>query len=113
MRNAVKSRYRGKSQSSLKATIHANHGVIWGKSQHRPLSVIAAEIRTSWKKVHGEAEPYLAALEKLHSIHDKYGGESAIEIVSRLRWSLRTWKGLVARRIKRELDAILKEQRRK
>jgi hypothetical protein len=75
---------------------------------HRPIRDIAAEIRADWRPVHGEAEPYVAAMEKLNSVNDSYHADSAVEVLSRFRWAARTWRGPTAVRIKKEIEDILK-----
>lgn len=76
----------------------------------RALSDIAYEIRRNWSKVYFAAEPYLAAMATLHSIHDNYMYDSADSIVRYFLVNATTWKGEVARRIKAELRTLLKER---
>jgi hypothetical protein len=73
----------------------------------RPIREIAADVRADWANVHGMAEPALAAMETLDSIHDSYYQDSGVEVVARFVDAARTWKGPTARRIKEELRAIL------
>ncbi len=65
---------------------------------HRPLHEIATEI----------AVPYIVAMYDLTSITDSYGADSAQDIVLRFLCNAVTWRGETARRIKRELRAILR-----
>jgi hypothetical protein len=77
----------------------------------RPLSEIAAEIRADWgPRINSAAAPYVAAMEKLKRIEDDYGHETAVEIVVRFLSVANTWRGKTARRVKAELNAMLKTQ---
>lgn len=82
------------------------------KKPHRPLRVIAAEIKAEidnnqWAK-HSAfyASPYLAAMLELNSIQDKYYLDSAREVVLRFLCNAQTWRGETARRIKAELKGM-------
>lgn len=55
----------------------------------------------------GMAKPYVDAMAELHSIRDKYGLDTAVEIVARFIGVAGTWRGPAARRIKTELKGIL------
>jgi hypothetical protein len=74
----------------------------------RSLSLIASEIRKDWKNVNFAARPYLDAMGSLNSIGDKYGYDSASEIVLYFLSNAGTWKGENAKRIKSELKKMLK-----
>lgn len=74
----------------------------------RPLSEIASEIRRTWTPVYFGAVPYLQAMGSLDGIGDTYGADDARGIVLYFLSNARTWKGETARRIKAELNAILK-----
>jgi hypothetical protein len=74
----------------------------------RPIHVIAREIRKTWPKVWFGAVPYLDAMGSLDSIKDTYGCDSAREIVLYFLANAQTWKGEDARRIKKELNDMLK-----
>jgi len=77
----------------------------------RPLHVIAAEIRANWPRVYFGAEPCLAAMERLTSINDAYGADSAREIVLYFLASANTWRGPAAKQIKAELKSLLQGRR--
>lgn len=77
-------------------------------TEHRPLWVIAREIRTDWKKPYFGAFPYLEAMAALNSIHGAYYEDSAKSIVAYFLANANTWKGDTARRVKAELKALLK-----
>jgi hypothetical protein len=76
--------------------------------QTRPLYEIAREIRNDWKKVYFGAVPYLNAMQTLDSMSDKYDMDSARTIVAYFLANAMTWKGETARRIKAELNKMLK-----
>jgi hypothetical protein len=74
---------------------------------YRPLYVIAAEIRRTWKNVYFGAVPYLAALGDLDKITDTYIAEDARSMVLYFLANANSWRGADARRIKAELKAML------
>ena len=74
----------------------------------RSLSVIAAEIRQDWKPVHYTAKPYLDAMHSLKTMNDKYYADSATSVVAYFLANASTWKGETARRVKKELNKMLK-----
>lgn len=74
----------------------------------RPLYVIAAEIRKDWKNVNFGAEPYLGAMMGLNKITEKYGVDSAKSIVAYFLSNASTWRGEVAKRVKLELNKMIK-----
>jgi hypothetical protein len=84
--------------------------------QNRPLYQIANEIRQNWKKsVSGTdvwfgAKPYLDAMSTLDKITDNYGLDSGSSIVAYFLGNANTWRGEVARNIKKELNAMLKNR---
>lgn len=76
--------------------------------QHRPLSVIAVEIRKDWgSKIYFGAKPYLQAMAMLDSIDDRYDYDSGRSVVNYFLANAQTWRGDVARRIKSELKSML------
>lgn len=76
---------------------------------HRPIHEIAREIRKTWgAKVWFGAKPYLEAMESLDRISDSYGLDSGKEMVLYFLANANTWRGDDARRIKAELNKILK-----
>jgi hypothetical protein len=79
----------------------------------RPLSVIAREITLDWKAtskngIYFGAKPYLEAMFTLNSINDNYFEDSGRSIVAYFLGNANTWKGETARRVKAELNAMLK-----
>lgn len=75
--------------------------------QPRPLSEIAADIRANWANINYGAEPYVAAMQELNSINDRFVTESARDQVIRFLINAKTWRGPKAREIKAELKAML------
>ena len=73
----------------------------------RPLRTIAREIRDTWPKVNYAAEPYLAAMGELVSVHNHFGHDTGSSIVLYFLSNARAWRGDDARRIKAELKALL------
>jgi len=75
---------------------------------HRPLCIVADDIRRNWKSVWYGAVPYLEAMQTMNSHEEDYGMDSGTDIVARFLCNATTWKGEDARRIKLELKAMLK-----
>lgn len=75
----------------------------------RPLHVIAREIVQTWPKPYFGAVPYINAMHSLDTIRDKYGADDAHGIVMYFLSNAGTWRGPDARRIKAELNAMLKD----
>lgn len=69
---------------------------------------IVQEIRKDWKNVYFGAVPYLNAMEELKSIDDTYGLDSGKSIVIYFLANAQTWRGEVARRIKKQLNSLIK-----
>jgi hypothetical protein len=74
---------------------------------HRPLHVIARDIRTDWRKPYFGAVPYLEAMACLSSIHGAYYQDSAKSIVAYFLANAGTWRGDNAKRIKAELKGLI------
>jgi hypothetical protein len=76
----------------------------------RPLSQIAQEIEweCSTKDWYVYAEAYVTPMKSLESMSDTYFADSAQSIVSYALANLTAWRGESARRIKAELNAMLK-----
>ena len=76
-------------------------------NEPRPLSVIAQEIRQDWRKVYFGAVPYLQAMATMDSPKDPYGADSGQSIVLYFLSNASTWRGEVARRVKKELKGMV------
>jgi hypothetical protein len=74
----------------------------------RPLHEIAREIRKDWQKPNYGAVPYLDAMSELNSIDDNYYADSAKSVVLYFLANAQTWRGEVAKRIKKELNLMCK-----
>ena len=74
----------------------------------RSLQTIANEIWTDWKKINYGAEPYLNAMATMQSVQDDYGYDSGKSIVLYFLANATTWRGETARRVKKELHALVK-----
>jgi hypothetical protein len=74
----------------------------------RPIYEIAKEIRQDWKNVYFGAVPYLQAMESLNSITDKFYYDSGESVVAYFLANANSWRGETARRIKKELNDMLK-----
>ena len=72
----------------------------------RPLYQIANEIKKDWKPVHPFAVPYLNAMSTLDKIEDNYIMDSGKSIVLYFLSNAGTWRGEVARTIKKELKKM-------
>jgi hypothetical protein len=75
--------------------------------RHRPLFVIARDVKFNWQKVNYAAQPYLDAMLTLQSLEDNYFQDSGRDIVLRFLANATTWRGEKARTIKKELRKIL------
>lgn len=78
----------------------------------RALSAIAREIKRDWAKPYFGAVPYLDAMRSLVTMADEYGADSARSIVAYFLSNATSWRGETARRVKAELNAMLKAHRR-
>jgi hypothetical protein len=74
----------------------------------RSLNTIAREIRSNWAKPYFGAVPYLDAMGSLDTMQDKYYYDDARSVVLYFLANAATWRGETARRIKAELNAMLK-----
>lgn len=74
----------------------------------RPIYEIAYETRKLWQKPYFGAVPYLDAMCSLTNITDDYGCDSGRSVVAYFLANATSWKGDDARRIKKELNAMLK-----
>jgi hypothetical protein len=72
------------------------------------ISGIAAVIKNDWKNVHYAAVPYLEAMESLDKITDDYICDSGVSVVLYFLCNANSWRGEVARAVKKELNARCK-----
>jgi hypothetical protein len=77
-----------------------------------PLSQLAGEISKDWRKqgkgINFGAKPYLEAMFCLDKVTDNYGCDSGRSIVAYFLSNANTWKGEVAKAIKKELNKRIK-----
>ena len=78
------------------------------ENKYRSLSAIARETRKHWPKVYFGAVPYLDAMGSLDTMPDHYGADDARGIVLYFLCNATSWRGPEAKRIKAELNAMLK-----
>jgi hypothetical protein len=74
----------------------------------RSIKDIASDIRAHWRPVHGSAEEYVCAMEKLDKVTDRYGADTAVTVLAYFQGAAATWKGADAQRIKDEIKSLLK-----
>ena len=74
----------------------------------RRINYIAHEILNDWSKPYFGAVPYLQAMLTMESITDNYGMDSGKSIVLYFLANAQTWRGETARKIKKELNQMLK-----
>lgn len=74
----------------------------------RTIAAIACEIAADWKKPSVYALPYLNAMRSLQGINDSYYSDDARGVVLYFLSNAGSWKGDTARRIKAELNSMLK-----
>ncbi len=90
---------------------YARQGVVPVPEELSKLSIseLARIIRGNWKPtVYFGAVPYLDAMHSLQKITDTYGCDSGKEIVMYFLSNATTWRGDVARAVKKELNKRLK-----
>lgn len=76
--------------------------------KEKSLSEIAAIIRKDWKNVYFGAVPYLQAMATLETVKDNYGYDSGRSIVAYFLSNAGTWRGPIAREVKKELNKRIK-----
>jgi len=72
------------------------------------LSEIAQVVYDDWHPVNYAAKPYLEAMSTLNSIKDNYMMDSGSSIVAYFLSNAQSWKGEVAKAVKKELNKRLK-----
>ena len=76
--------------------------------EQRSIRVITKEIEQDWTKPYFGAVPYIEAMNTLDKITDNYFADDARYVVMYFLANAGTWRGEVARRIKAELNLMLK-----
>jgi len=77
------------------------------------ISQIASQIEKDWKNVHYTARPYLDAMKSLNSIKDNYYLDSGSSVIAYFLSNSNSWRGVISRDIKKELNRRLKEDLKK
>ena len=75
-------------------------------ANHRPIYQVFEEIHRSWARPFFGAVPYIQAGMQLSAITDRYGYDSADDVIAYFLANAGTWRGDDARRLKAELRAI-------
>jgi len=75
--------------------------------EQREIWQIAQEIREDWKNVYFGAEPYLEAMGSIRTVNEMYRYDTASSVVLYFLSNAQTWRGEVARRVKKELKSML------
>lgn len=75
----------------------------------KTISQIAKIIKEDWKRPNYAASPYLDAMEGLETLQDSYYCDSGSGIVAYFLANASTWRGEVAKAVKKELNSRLKE----
>ena len=78
------------------------------ENTNRPIYQIAQEIRKDWKNVNYAAKPYLEAMYGLDKITDNYIMDSGKSIVAYFLCNASSWRGDNAKRVKAELNKMIK-----
>ena len=74
----------------------------------REINTIARDIRNNWKNINYAAKPYLDAMMQLNTIQDNYYQDSAYSIIIYFLANANSWRGDIARQIKKELRDMIK-----
>lgn len=74
------------------------------------ISQLAAMVRKDWQPVDTRAEPYLSAMEHLNNISDVYMSDQGEHIVAYFLANALTWRGDLAKNVKKELNRRLMEK---
>jgi hypothetical protein len=73
------------------------------------LQECCAAIRKDWKNINFAAKPYLEAMESLQNLSQNYGLDSGKSMSLYFRSNAATWKGEVAKAVKKRLQVLEKE----
>lgn len=74
----------------------------------KTIAQIARIVVMNWEKPYFGAVPYLQAMHELQSIDDNYHYDSGRSVVAYFLANAGTWRGDVAREVKKELNRRLK-----
>jgi hypothetical protein len=68
------------------------------------IASLASIVRRNWTKVYFGAVPYLDAMCQMGTINEDYGYDSGVSIVLYFLANANTWRGPVAKEVKKELN---------
>jgi len=74
----------------------------------RKVHEIAAEIEKDWKPVNFAARPYLNEMRGMNTVNDNVGADSGKFVITYFLSNASTWRGETAKRIKAELNKMIK-----
>lgn len=74
----------------------------------RSFTKIVEEIAREWPKMSPYAKPYFDAMRSMNSVDDNYFNDSGKSIVLYFLSNAASWRGEAARRIKAELNQLVK-----
>ena len=77
----------------------------------RNLSAIATDITAFWPRPSPYAIPYIKAMRAINHMTDMHYADSASSVVAYFLANASAWRGPEAKRIKAELNAMLKAHR--
>jgi hypothetical protein len=72
------------------------------------IATLARMCKTDWRNPYFGAKPYLDAMLSLDSVKDDFGADSGRSIVAYFLGNATTWRGDVARIVKKELNKRIK-----
>lgn len=75
------------------------------------ISDIATLVSEDWKNVNYGAKPYLEAMYSMNSIKDNYMNDSGSSIVAYFLSNSTSWRGEIAKAVKKELNKRLRSSR--
>lgn len=74
----------------------------------RTLNEVCQEIAQDWRPMGYAAKPYFVAMSQMETVSSPYYDDSGPSVVLYFLSNAQSWKGEVARRVKKELKAMLK-----
>lgn len=80
----------------------------FGPLETMDVKTIAYIITREWAKVNYAAKPYLEAMATINNVNDRYGFDSGRSIVNYFLANAGSWRGDIAKEIKKELKKRVK-----
>lgn len=101
-----------KETGAAKASPHFKTFNLFVMQLPNQLSAVAQIIIDDWgEKIYFGAIPYVNAMRTLDSMFDRYGDDSAVNVVSYFLANAQTWHGSIARNVKAHLNQLVRESR--